>query len=116
MKTFSHLRLLTILTVSTLFLGTPDASAQAAETVWTTKDGTTFWAQLGGWDGTHVILIARGRDFRVLGSRLSPKSVEKASLMLGLSEHRMSGAGTPAGPKSDQPAIPLMAASVPPER
>jgi cell wall-associated NlpC family hydrolase len=96
MKTPSLLQLAALGAFVVLLLGAPRACAQVDATAWTSVEGTTTWARLEGWDGTHVLLGIQGRQFRVPLSRFDRKSAEKARRLLKLPPPQV--AITPAKP------------------
>ena len=104
MKNHSTHRLAAILALTALFFTPLRAAAQTEATAWTTKEGTTFWAQLVGRCGKDLILVARDKDFRVPVSRLSAESVGKAGRILGVPEGRLTGTASPGSKDAVKPA------------
>lgn len=84
MKPKSPRNLATLCALGILLLTVPKAMAQVDATAWTSVEGTTLWARLEGWDGSHVLLGIQGRQYRVPLSRFAPKSAEKARRLLKL--------------------------------
>jgi len=60
------------------------AGAPADVTYWTSVEGVTIWASLTGWEGSNVILIKSGREYRVPLSRLTPESAARARRLLAI--------------------------------
>lgn len=75
-----------ILAVAILCLVAFRAGAQSKETSWTSVEGVTIWARITGMQGATVLLVMRGREYRVPLERLTPESVEKARRLLDLPE------------------------------
>lgn len=65
-----------------LFLAAPRAAA--GETYWTSVEGVTIWARVTGIHGSTVLMVMRGREYRVPLKRLTPESVAKARRLLDL--------------------------------
>ena len=55
-------------------------------TRWTSADGVTIHATLAGWDEQRVFLVRNGHHYEVPLSRLTPKCVAKAKVLLGVPE------------------------------
>ena len=47
-------------------------------------DGVTIWARVTGIHGSKVLMVMRGREYRVPLNRLTPESVAKARRLLDL--------------------------------
>ncbi|MES2921328.1 MAG: hypothetical protein V4819_07270 [Verrucomicrobiota bacterium] len=60
------------------------AATPANDTYWTSVEGVTIWARLAGWEGSNLILIKGGREYRVAFGRLTPESVAKARRLLAI--------------------------------
>lgn len=60
------------------------AGADSKETYWTSVEGVTIWARAAGVRGATLLLVMRGREYRVPLSRLTPESVAKARRLLDL--------------------------------
>jgi 3D (Asp-Asp-Asp) domain-containing protein len=81
-----------ILAVAILCLMAFQAGAQSRETSWTSVDGVTIWARVTGMQGSTVLLVMRGREYRVPLERLTPESVRKARRLLDLPETKSTAA------------------------
>lgn len=77
-----------------------NAGTPSKDTYWSSVEGVTIWASLTGWEGSNVILIKGGREYRVPLERLTPESATKARRLLGIPESR------PAPPIPDKASVP----------
>ena len=73
-----------VLALAVLCLIAFRAGAQSRETSWTSVEGVTIWARVTGMQGSTLLLVMRGREYRVPLVRLTPESVEKARRLLDL--------------------------------
>ena len=75
-----------LLALAILCLSAFRICAQSCETSWTSVEGVTIWARVTGMQGSNVLLVMRGREYRVPLERLTPESMAKARRLLDLPE------------------------------
>ena len=84
-------KLAALFVVIFLGLSATRAGADSKETYWTSVEGVTIWARATGVRGSTLLLVMRGREYRVPLSRLTPESVAKARRLLGSARRDIHG-------------------------
>lgn len=94
-STFRFEKPAAILAIAILCLSAFRIHAQSSETSLTNVEGVTIWARVTGMQGSTVLLVMRGREYRVPLERLTPESAAKARRLLDLPARQAATARPP---------------------